>query len=275
MKNNWKKAAAGVLAMAIIVGAMPADISTGGLFGSTAIVASAAETAATAPYVDGTILHLAGSGWTKTNLTAANLKSQSGLSTNVSTSSIEKIICDEGTVLPSDCTTLLASFSNATEIDLTNADFSNVKIMKAMFGRGSASNSTDRSELKTIKFGDDINTSLVTDMSYLFNRCTGLTSVDLSSFNTANVTTMASMFRNCSSLTGTLDLSNFNTANVTSMSYMFNGCSNLSTIDISSFSTNSNLGIGSMFNSCSNLETIYAGTKWNKSFTSGTVFTNS
>ena len=42
-------------------------------------------------------------------------------------------------------------------------------------------------------------------------------------FNTSNVTNMGSMFRDCSSLTS-LDLSNFNTANVTSMDYMFSEC---------------------------------------------------
>ena len=39
-----------------------------------------------------------------------------------------------------------------------------------------------------------LNTSEVTDMSYMFYECPGLTSLDLISFNTANVTDMSYMF---------------------------------------------------------------------------------
>ena len=73
------------------------------------------------------------------------------------------------------------------------------------------------------------NTSNVTDMVRMFDGCSGLTSLDVSSFDTSNVTNMPSMFAYCSSLTS-LDLSNFVTSKVTSMSYMFNGCSKLTSI---------------------------------------------
>ena len=65
-----------------------------------------------------------------------------------------------------------------------------------------------------------LNTSNVTDMSYMFADCTALTSLDLSNFNTSSVTNMSHMFYNCESLTS-LDLSSFDTSNVTDMSYMF------------------------------------------------------
>lgn len=42
MKHTWKKAAAGLLAMALVVGAVPVNVGTGGLFGGTAITAYAA-----------------------------------------------------------------------------------------------------------------------------------------------------------------------------------------------------------------------------------------
>lgn len=44
MRNTWKKAAAFTLAMALVVGAAPANVGTGGLFGGTAITASAVGT---------------------------------------------------------------------------------------------------------------------------------------------------------------------------------------------------------------------------------------
>ncbi len=73
------------------------------------------------------------------------------------------------------------------------------------------------------------NTINVTDMSFMFNGCTTLTSLDVSSFDTSNVTEMHYMFEDCASLES-LDLSGFDTSKVTSIGYMFDGCSNLSTI---------------------------------------------
>ena len=90
----------------------------------------------------------------------------------------------------------------------------------------------------------------------MFNGCSGLTSLDLSSFNTANVTDMKYMFNGCSGLES-LDVSNFNTANVTNMSDMFNGCSGLTSLDLSSFNTAEVTDMSRMFNNCSGLTTIY------------------
>ena len=44
MKHTWKKAAAGLLAVALVVGAALANVGTGGLFGGTSITAYADET---------------------------------------------------------------------------------------------------------------------------------------------------------------------------------------------------------------------------------------
>ena len=73
------------------------------------------------------------------------------------------------------------------------------------------------------------NTSNVTDMESMFRGCSGLTSLDVSSFNTSNVTKMYYMFYDCSGLES-LTLSNFDTSNVTNMYGMFVGCTNLKTI---------------------------------------------
>lgn len=69
------------------------------------------------------------------------------------------------------------------------------------------------------------NTSRVTNMSYMFDGCSGLKSLDLSNFDTSKVTSMDSMFQNCSSLES-LDLNGWNTSNETDMPSMFYNCSN-------------------------------------------------
>ena len=63
----------------------------------------------------------------------------------------------------------------------------------------------------------------------MFNECSSLTSLDLSSFNTSNVTSMYGMFLYCSSLTS-LNISNWNMSNVTTVDDMFAGTNKLTTI---------------------------------------------
>ncbi len=55
-------------------------------------------------------------------------------------------------------------------------------------------------KLESITGMDYLNTSEVTRMDAMFNRCYKLTRLDLSSFNTSNVTDITEMFRNCSAL---------------------------------------------------------------------------
>ncbi|MBS7408282.1 MAG: BspA family leucine-rich repeat surface protein, partial [Prevotellamassilia sp.] len=99
------------------------------------------------------------------------------------------------------------------------------------------------------------NTANVTDMSLMFSYCSGLTSLDLSNFNTANVQDMDWMFKGCSGLTS-LDLSNFNTANVTDMSDMFWNCSGLTSLDLSNFNTANVTSMIGMFFCCSGLTSL-------------------
>ena len=60
----------------------------------------------------------------------------------------------------------------------------------------------------------------------MFDGCSSLISIDLSSFNTTNVKHMSFMFSWCSSLIS-IDLSSFNTTNVNNMWGMFDRCSSL------------------------------------------------
>ena len=96
------------------------------------------------------------------------------------------------------------------------------------------------------------NTQKVTNMEQMFNRCSGLTSLDVSSFNTENVTNMTCIFLGCSGLTS-LDVSHFNTEKVTDMSCMFYECGKLTSLDVSHFNTGNVTKMGFMFFNCSAL----------------------
>ena len=122
------------------------------------------------------------------------------------------------------------------------------------------------SQLTTIEGIENLNTEEVTNMSEMFKDCSGLTSLDLSSFNTAKVESMNYMFNGSSKLTS-LDLSSFNTAEVRYMNSMFDGCSSLTSLDLSSFNTAEVMNMTNMFNGCSGLTTIYV----SDDFTTGEV----
>ena len=111
------------------------------------------------------------------------------------------------------------------------------------------------SELTTIEGLENLNTSKVTDMRYMFEGCSGLTSLNISNFSTSAVTDMGSMFEGCSSLTS-LNLSNFNTSEVTDMSRIFYGCSRLTELNLSNFNTSAVTDMSSMFSGCSVLKEL-------------------
>ena len=80
--------------------------------------------------------------------------------------------------------------------------------------------------LTTIEGLANLNTSEVTDMSYMFYFCSSLTSLDVSSFNTGKVSDMEGMFSYCSSLTTINCDADWSTGSA-SAGYMFYGCTSL------------------------------------------------
>ena len=107
--------------------------------------------------------------------------------------------------------------------------------------------------LQSITGISNLNTSEVTNMAFMFQTCTQLTSLDLSHFNTSKVTDMSGMFSNSTGLTS-LDLSSFNTSRVTTMRNMFSSCSNLRTIYVGNgWSTAAVTYSTNMFNGCTSL----------------------
>ena len=67
----------------------------------------------------------------------------------------------------------------------------------------------------------------------MFNNCSSLKSLDLSSFNTSKRYSSKYMFYGCTSLTS-LNISNFNTENFGEMNFMFAECKNLSYLNLES-----------------------------------------
>ena len=107
----------------------------------------------------------------------------------------------------------------------------------------------------------NFNTANVTDMSYMFNSCTKLKSLDVTNFNTAKVKNMIRMFSNCQALTS-LNVTNFNTEKIPDMSYMFSVCQQLTSLDVTNFNTVNVTNMSNMFGSCSALTTIYVSDKF-------------
>ena len=101
----------------------------------------------------------------------------------------------------------------------------------------------------------NFNTENVTDMSVMFRKCENLQSLDVSNFNTAKVKNMDNMFADCWIL-HSLDLSNFNTENVTNMQFMFYWCNNLQSLNVSNFNTANVENMKGMFYSCSKLQSL-------------------
>ena len=95
----------------------------------------------------------------------------------------------------------------------------------------------------------------ITSALGMFLRCP-ITSLDISNLDTSKVTDMSFMFNQCKSLTS-LDASNFDTSNVTNTHRMFSYCSNLISLDLSNFNMNNVTETFNMFAMCNSLESIY------------------
>ncbi len=142
--------------------------------------------------------------------------------------------------------------------------------------------------LTTIENIENLNTSEVTNMSYMFSYCTNLKNVDVTHFNTSQVSHIHNMFYDCSKLE-TLDLTNWDTSNVivmasafygcegltsitsleklnlskvTSVASMFDGCKLLRILDLGGWNTSNVKDMSAMFRNCSNLKSIIVGDKW-------------
>ena len=150
---------------------------------------------------------------------------------------------------------MFSDCSGLTSIDISSFDTSKLKSAHAMFLGCRGLSGTFGKKGTAIKIGDKFKTTSVTDMSSMFWSCSGLTAIDLTSFDTALVTDMSYMFKGCSGLTA-IDLTSFNTSIVTDMSYMFSECSGLEEVNLSSFNTAEVVRISSFLSECTSLASV-------------------
>ena len=162
------------------------------------------------------------------------------------------IASDAPIFAPADSSNIFKDFTNLVTIDFNNNfNTSNTINMIGMF-----QGCTSIVSLNLNSF----NTSKVTNMSIgnqgsMFYGCSSLTNLYINNFNTSNVTAMGALFRECSKLTA-IDLSSFNTSKVTSMRNMFQRCSTLTNLDLSNFNTSNVTDMYSMFSGCSSLVSL-------------------
>ena len=157
------------------------------------------------------------------------------------------IVSDAPIFAPTDCLKIFSDFSNLKTINFNN-NFNTSKVtnMQSMFSGCSSLTSLNL---------DNFNTSSIMNIKQMFYHCESLITLNLSSFKTLNVTNMYGIFESCKSLTS-LDLSSFNTSKVTTMEMMFFGCSSLVSLDLSSFNTSNVTNMWNMFMSCSSLTSL-------------------
>ena len=221
------------------------------------------------------------------------------LTDKASTNAVTSKVCTYINNVPITSMSYMFAYSQATTLDVSNFDTSNVTNMRSMFSNSQATTldvsnfDTSNVTYMNIMFGNsqattldvsNFDTSNVTTMAQMFESSQA-TTLDVSNFDTSKVTSMGSMFQH--SQATTLDLSNFNTTNVTNMSWMFYYSkattldvsnfdtskvtnmgsmfvnSKATTLDLSNFNTSNVTNMAQMFNSSTNLKTIYVSNKFN------------
>lgn len=151
---------------------------------------------------------------------------------------------DKGSSLIIDCTGFISCISMFDSANFGDGiipkliNISDITNMSFMFNKCSS--------LTSIPFLD---TSNVTSMTYMFNSCKNLTTIPL--LDTSNVTSMNSMFGYCTNLTSIPEL---DTSKATNMSYMFYDCTNLTSIP--ELNTSKVTDMNNMFYRCTNLTSI-------------------
>ena len=149
---------------------------------------------------------------------------------------------------PTTCSLWFGSCTNLTSIEgLENLNTSDVTSMDYMFYKCKQLRALDLSGFHTEK---------VENMRDMFSNCKNLETLNLSSFKTNNLTDMSEMFLECNKI-AQLDLSGFNTSGVKALDLVFKNCYALEALDLSSFDTTWVTDMSSLFEYCQSLKTIY------------------
>ena len=107
-----------------------------------------------------------------------------------------------------------------------------------------------------------LDTSMVSEMSYMFAESMKYLELDLSTWDTSTVTNMSHMFYNTTIYS--CNLSKWNTSNVTDMSFMFSWATIFSNPDVSEWDTSNVTDMSNMFESTWNITKLDV-SKWNTS----------
>ena len=150
-----------------------------------------------------------------------------------------------------------AEFDNSTET-LTFKWSNSTSIPEGAYKLNVGTNNpgwlAQKEKIKKVVFDASFANARPTSCYYWFSECKNLTDIEgIEYLNTEKVTNMNSMFDRCSALT-LLDLTSFNTAKVSDMRNMFMGCYTLTTIFVSDkFVTDQVTSGDNMFHMCINL----------------------
>lgn len=119
-----------------------------------------------------------------------------------------------------------------------------------------------RTKLQTVTFTDSFKDFQSNSYSYWFSECSVLTQIVNSSYlDTSESTSMTFMFNGCKALP-TIDTSTWDLGKVTNMHRMFYQCSNLNTLDVSGWDVSKVTTMASMFKNCYSLTSLDI-TSWN------------
>lgn len=158
-----------------------------------------------------------------------------------------------------------STLSNITALDLTNWSFENATTIAGMFSfNGSLTN---------LKLPRNMSKNKIRKMSSVFQSCTSLTSLDLSTLDTSLVDEMQMTFFECNNLATIKGISNFKMSRVTTIFGLFQSCVKLTELNLSSWNVSSLRDMGSFAYGCTNLKTLnITGWKTNKLVTIYSAF---
>lgn len=126
--------------------------------------------------------------------------------------------------------------------------------------------------LTTVKGGGYLNTSDVTNLSFLFRQCESLSDLSfLSTWDVSKAKQLEGAFSYCPSITNVDALANWDLSNVLSFRGVFQNCENLTNLDgLSGWETGNGTNFSAMFSNCNNLADIDGLSGWNTG--NGTTF---
>ena len=143
-------------------------------------------------------------------------------------------------------TEMFSNLINLIEVDLSEFDASELKLMNFMFYY-----CTNLTSINLTYF----NAPKLTNMASAFMKCESLLSIDFSRTYIPSIETISSIFYSCKSLKY-VNFKNFETSKIQSFSFLFYSCTSLESIDLSNFDTSSVTRMGFMFSECTSLTSL-------------------